>query len=249
MHNLDPIWLIFAGFGGGLAGSIAGLASLVSYPALLAVGLPPVTANVTNTVALVFSSAGSIWGSTPELRDRRGHIKWLVPTAIAGGIIGSVLLLALPSKSFTLVVPVLIGLASLGVLVRRNSASTTVTSPHAPGRVLTVWIFAIGIYGGYFGAAAGVLMLAVLMFCTAESMARSNAMKNLLIGGANGIAAIAFILFSTVRWSDAIPLAVGFLVGGRLGPVVVRHAPTRPLRYVIACAGLGIAVHLGLDAY
>jgi hypothetical protein len=87
------------------------------------------------------------------------------------------------------------------------------------------------------------------MFCTGESIARSNAMKNLLLGGANGIAAIAFILFSTVRWSDAIPLAIGFLVGGRLGPVIVRHTPTRPLRYVIACAGLGLAVHLGLDAY
>jgi uncharacterized membrane protein YfcA len=110
-------------------------------------------------------------------------------------------------------------------------------------------VFVIGIYGGYFGAAAGVLMLSVLMFCTGESIARSNAMKNLLLGGANGIAAIAFILFSTVRWSDAIPLAIGFLVGGRLGPVIVRHTPTRPLRYVIACAGLGLAVHLGLDAY
>jgi len=248
MNNLDPIWLVFAGFGGGLVGSIAGLASLVSYPALLAVGLPPVTANVTNTVALVFSSAGSILGSTTELRDRREHIKWLAPTAIAGGIIGSALLLAMPSKSFTLVVPVLIGLASLGVLIRRNPANTTVTSPHAPGWVLTVWVFVVGIYGGYFGAAAGVLLLAVLMFCTGESLARSNAMRNLLLGGANGVAAIAFILFSTVRWADAIPLAIGFLVGGRLGPAIVRRAPTRPLRYLITCAGFGVTVHLGLDA-
>lgn len=249
MHNLDPIWLAFAGFGGGLVGSMAGLASLVSYPALLAVGLSPVSANVTNTVALVFTSAGSILGSKTELRDRMGHIKWLGPTAIAGGITGSLLLLALPSKSFTLVVPVLIGVAALGVLIRRNPASTTLASPHTPGWVLTVWIFVIGIYGGYFGAAAGVLMLAVLMFCTGESLARSNAMKNLLLGGANGIAAIAFILFSTVRWADAMPLAIGFFVGGRLGPVVVRRAPTRPLRYLIACAGVGVAVHLGLDTY
>src|SRR5665213_100688 len=118
MHNLDPIWLTFAGFGGGLVGSMAGLASLVSYPALLAVGLSPVSANVTNTVALVFTSAGSILGSKTELRDRMGHIKWLAPTAIAGGITGSLLLLALPSKSFTLVVPVLIGLTALGATRR-----------------------------------------------------------------------------------------------------------------------------------
>jgi uncharacterized membrane protein YfcA len=249
VHNLDPIWLVFAGFGGGLAGSIAGLASLVSYPALLAIGLAPVTANVTNTVALVFNSTGSIWGSRPELSDRRGHIKVLVPTAIAGGITGGLLLLAMPSKSFTLVVPVLIGVASLGVLIRRNPANLIVASPHAPGWVLTIWVYFIGVYGGYFGAAAGVLMLAVLLYSTGESIARANAMKNLLLGGANGIAAIAFIVFGSVRWSAAIPLALGFLAGGRLGPIIVRRAPTQPLRYLIACAGLGLAVHLGLDAY
>jgi hypothetical protein len=155
----------------------------------------------------------------------------------------------MPSRSFTLVVPVLIGFASLGVLVRRNPASAVVASPHAPGWVLTVWVYFIGVYGGYFGAAAGVLLLAVLLYFTGESLARANAMKNLLIGVANGVAAIAFIIFGSVRWSAAIPLALGFLVGGRLGPVIVRRAPTRPLRYFIACAGLGLAVHLGLDAY
>lgn len=249
MHNLDWLWLIFAGFGGGLAGSIAGLASLVSYPALLAIGLPPVTANVTNTVSLVFNSTGSIWGSRPELAGQGGRIKWLAPTAIIGGITGGLLLLALPSRSFTLVVPFLIGFASLGVLVRRNPTREMTNAAHPPSRSLTIWVFFIGLYGGYFGAAAGVLMLAVLLFATGETLPRSNAMKNLLLGGANGIAAIAFIVFGSVRWSDAIPLAIGFLMGGRLGPEIVRRAPTRPLRFMIAIAGLGLAIHLGLDAY
>ena len=249
VHNLDWLWLIFAGFGGGLAGSIAGLASLVSYPALLAIGLPPVTANVTNTVSLVFNSTGSIWGSRPELAGQSGRIKWLAPTAVAGGIAGGLLLLALPSRSFTLIVPFLIGFASLGVLVRRNPTRAKTSAAHPPSWSLTVWVFFIGVYGGYFGAAAGVLMLAVLLFSTGESLPKSNAMKNLLLGGANGVAAIAFIIFGSVRWSAAIPLAIGFLMGGRLGPEIVRRAPTRPLRFFIASAGLVLAVHLGLSAY
>src|SRR5579863_7639530 len=112
--------MVLAGFGGGLVGSVAGLASLVSYPALLAVGLPPVTANVSNTVALVASSIGSITGSRPELRGQRAQARRLAGISIAGGVIGGVLLLATPSSAFALIVPWLIGLASVAILVRRN---------------------------------------------------------------------------------------------------------------------------------
>ncbi len=249
MSGLDPLWLVLAGLGGGLSGSVAGLASLVSYPALLAVGLPPVAANVSNTVALVFSSTGSVWGSRPELTGQRARARRLAASAVGGGIVGAVLLLATPSSSFALVVPWLIGLASLGVLIRRNPARPTHTSTHPPGWALTAGVFLIAVYGGYFGAAAGVLMLTVLLLSTGETLARSNAMKNLLLGGANAVAALAFVVFGPVRWSVVLPLAVGFLVGGRLGPAVVRRAPSGPLRVLIACGGLGLAVHLGLDAY
>ena len=110
-------------------------------------------------------------------------------------------------------------------------------------------MFLITVYGGYFGAAAGVLLLALLLSVSGESLARSNAMKNLVLGLANAVASVAFIAFGPVRWSAVVPLAAGFLVGGRLGPLVVRRAPAGPLRVLIACAGLGLAVHLGLDAY
>jgi uncharacterized protein len=249
VRNLDPLWLVFAGFGGGLSGSVAGLASLISYPALLAVGLSPVAANVSNTVALVFSSAGSISGSRPELRGQRGRIRHLGVSALAGGIVGGVLLLATPSKSFALIVPWLIGLASLGVLVRRDPARTPPHPGHKPSWMLVSGVFVIAIYGGYFGAAAGVLLLTVLLLSTGEPLARSNAMKNVLLGLANTVAAVAFVCFGPVRWSAVVPLALGFLVGGRLGPVVVRRTPAGPLRALIACAGVGLAVHLGLDAY
>jgi hypothetical protein len=110
-------------------------------------------------------------------------------------------------------------------------------------------VFLVTVYGGYFGAAAGVLLLALLLIATGEPLARRNAMKNLLLGLANAVAAVVFVVFGPVRWSAVLPLAVGFLVGGRLGPLVVRRAPPGPLRAVIACAGLALAVHLGVDAY
>jgi len=249
MGSLDSLWLLVAGFGGGLTGSVAGLASLVSYPALLAVGLAPVAANVTNTVALVFSSIGSISGSRPELHDQLPRARRLCGISVLGGVTGGVLLLVTSSSAFALIVPWLIGLASLAILIRRAPR------PHAPADqqhatwLLAAGVFLIAVYGGYFGAAAGVLLLAVLLWSTTESLARSNALKNLLLGLANGVAAVTFVLFGSVRWSAVVPLAAGFLVGGRLGPAIVRKVPAAPLRVLIACAGVGLAVHLGMDAY
>jgi uncharacterized protein len=257
----DSVWLVLAGFGGGIAGSTAGLASLVSYPALLAVGLPPVTANVSNTVALVFSSVGSVGGSRPELRGQRARTRRLAFIAVSGGIVGAVLLLATPSSAFAKVVPWLIGLASLGILIPRNLTLTLSRRPQGPldpatpegehraSLALGLGVFLIAIYGGYFGAGAGVLLLALLLLTSDETLPRNNAMKNVLLGVANAVAAVAFVLFGPVRWSAVLPLAAGFLIGGRLGPIIVRRAPAGPLRAVIACAGLGLAVHLGLDAY
>jgi uncharacterized membrane protein YfcA len=248
IHGWDYLWLVLAGIGGGLAGSVAGLASVVSYPALLAVGLPPVSANVSNTVALVFGTVGSVGGSRPELRGQRARARRLAIVAVAGGLVGATLLLLTPSDQFALVVPWLIGGASMAVLLAPN-ASPTRRTVETPRWELIATVFAIAVYGGYFGAGAGVLLLAALMFMTGENLPRSNAMKNLTLGLANAVAAVAFALFGPVHWLAVLPLAAGFLIGGRTGPVIVRHAPTGPLRAVIALAGLGLAVHLGLDAY
>jgi len=246
--GLDPLWLVLAGFGAGLTGSVAGLASLVSYPALLSVGLSPVSANVSNTVALVFSAVGSVWGSRPELAGQRQRARALGVVAMGGGAAGGAALLATPSSTFALVVPWLIGVASVAILAQRE----VVQGP--PRHRLPPWavqasVLAVAVYCGYFGAAAGVLLLALLLVVTGEPLARSNALKNLLLGSANAVAAVGFAAFGPVHWGAALPLAAGFLGGGRLGPVVVRRAPVRPLRVLIALAGLGLAVHLGLDAY
>jgi uncharacterized protein len=245
----QALFLVVAGVGTGLAGSIAGLASLVSYPALLAVGLTPVAANVTNTTALVFNTVGTMAGSRPELRGQRSRIRELGAVAVTGGLLGGVILLLTPAGAFERVVPWLIGLGSLTILVPRRPTLHLDDAPAPASRALFAGTFLIGVYGGYFGAAAGVLMLALLLITTADTLPRSNALKNVLLGISNVVAAAVFAIFGPVHWSAAIPLAAGVLVGGRVGPIVVRHSPARALRVLIALAGLGLAIHLGLDAY
>lgn len=240
------LFLVCAGIGGGLSGSIAGLASLVSYPALLAVGLPPVTANVTNTVALVCSSTGSIIGSRPDLVGQRARVRQLALAGVIGGACGGALLLLTPADSFERLVPFLIAGASLAILARRRIVDTAATAdgPHrmSPGVVAGVGV--VGVYGGYFGAGAGVMLLALLLFATGDPLPRCNAVKNVVLGIANGVAAVAFAVFGDVRWGVVAPLGLGLLVGGRLGPIVVRRAPQGPLRAFIALAGLALALKL-----
>ena len=249
MFGHHPFLLVLAGFGAGLTGSIAGLASLISYPALLAVGLPPVTANVTNTVALVFNGVGSTWGSVPELRGQWSWLRNLVVAGLLGGALGSAALLITPPGAFELAVPWLIAVASTAIVIPLPARWGSRSGGAARRPAVTVAMFVVAVYGGYFGAAAGVLMLAVLLTGTTEGIARASAVKNVVLGTANGVAAVAFVTFGPVRWSVVVPLAAGLLAGGRLGPIVVRRAPVRILRILIAVAGLGLAVHLGIDAY
>lgn len=249
MSAAELLLLVLAGLGAGLVGSIAGLASLISYPALLAIGLPPVMANVTNTVALVFSSGGSALSSRPELSGQATRLLRLGVVAVLGGVIGGLLLLITPPGAFQLIVPWLIALASMAILVPRRPQEVQHLDRAGNAIGLTVGVFLVAVYGGYFGAAAGVLMLALLLASTRESLARSNAVKNAVLGLANATAAVTFVLFSSVHWSLVAPLALGCFAGGRLGPLLVRHAPAGPLRIAIAVAGMGLAIHLGIDAY
>lgn len=245
----ELVLLVLAGIGGGLAGSIAGLASVSTYPALLLVGLPPVTANVTNTVALVFNGVGSVWGSLPELEGQGARLKKVVPTALVGGAAGAALLLSIPSEGFERAVPVLLAGAAIVIALPRRR--TVRTGPRSTGRtvLLGATILAICVYGGFFGAAAGVLLLALFLAMGGESLARANATKNVVLGTANSAAALVFLVFGPVSWAAVVPLGIGCLIGSRLGPAVVRRAPATPLRLLIAIAGLTLAVKLGFDAY
>jgi uncharacterized protein len=239
--------LVVAGVAAGISGSVAGLASLISYPALLALGLPAVTANVTNTVALVFGGIGSVSASRLELAGQARRVLPLALATLSGGAIGGLLLMLAPAASFEYIVPWLIAAASAAVLLPRRVRSAMPRRFHWPALIAGTTV--IGIYGGYFGAASGVLLVALLLAMTDESLARISAARNLLLCLSNTVAAVVFICFGSVRWLAAFPLAVGFLIGGRLGPIIARKAPPAALRRVIAIGGIGLAIKLGWHTY
>lgn len=238
---------MLAGIGAGLVGAMTGLASLVSYPALLAVGLPPLTANVTNSIAMVGTTIGAAAGSRPELTGQRDQVLKLCAITAAGGISGAVLLLVTPPGMFTLVVPWLIAAASVLLLFAPKLRALAARSDGVGlGPLTGLAAFGVAVYCGYFGAAAGVLMLALLSVIWAQSLARSNAAKNLATGAANLIAAVLFAFTGKVDWPAALTLCAGSTIGAWLGPALVRRLPATPLRIVIAIAGLGLAVSLAV---
>lgn len=244
----EVLLLFVAGIGGGLIGSIAGLASLTTYPALLMVGLPPVTANVTNTVALVFNGFGAVPGSLPELAGQGPRLQRLIPMAALGGAAGAALLLSIPAEGFENAVPMLLALASVAIALPRGKgpvAEPTVARTIAQGVAVSL----ICVYGGFFGAAAGVLLLALFLRTGTETLPEANAVKNVVLGIANGVAAVGFAIFAPVHWPAVVAMGLGCLLGARLGPIVVRRAPATPLRLLIAVAGLALAIKLGFDAY
>jgi uncharacterized membrane protein YfcA len=247
----DPgvfLLLVLAGVGAGLTGSIAGLASLVSYPALLAAGLPPVTANITNTVAMLGTTAGGAAGARPELAGQRRSIVPLCVITTVGGACGGLVLLLTPSGAFTAIVPWLIGGASVVLMAGPRLRRLAAGAEHRGLSPATaVAAFFIGSYGGYFGAAAGVLMLALLVSVWNQPLARTNAAKNLVTGSANLLAAIIFAVTGKVDWPAALAVCLGSLGGAWLGSTLVRHLPPTPLRIGIGIAGLGLAAVLAFS--
>lgn len=247
MSPAEYAFVAGAGVLAGLSGSVAGLASLFSYPALLYVGLPPVAANVTNTVSMFATTVGAAAGSRPELRGQSRRVLVMVAVAGTGGVAGAALLLSTPAEAFERVVPWLIALGAVALLLRdhirgwaerREIADSYVSVP------ALLLVGCVGVYGGYFGAAAGVLMLAVITASVSEPLPVSNAVKNLATGSANLVAAVAYAVLAPVHWGAAGALSAGAVIGSWMGPAVVRRVAERPLRLLIAVAGLGLAVQL-----
>lgn len=233
--------LVGAGLVAGTVGAAGGITTLVSYPALLAVGLTPLSANVTNAVSLSASLVGSSLGARPELAGQRARWARWVPVVVAGCLVGVVTLLETPAPLFARVVPYLLLAAALALvaqpwLVRRRAA--------AHPALLGVALFAVGVYVGYFGAGSGVMVLALLAVILDEPLARANALKNVVLGAADVVAAVAFLLFGPVRLAPALALGVGLLAGSSIGPSITRRAPEAPLRWAVAAMGAGLGLWL-----
>jgi hypothetical protein len=242
MSPAANLFLVVAGLLAGIVGTGGGITSLVSYPALLAVGLAPLAADVANLVALVACWPGSALSSRRELA---GSGRWLargLPLAGLGAAAGAGLLLTTPSALFDRLVPFLLAAGSLAlllqpVLTRRLRARR--------GPVLALPVVAlVSVYSGYFGAGAGVLLLAVLLVLVDQRLPEANAVKNMLNGAGTVMAATVLVVAGPVDWAAVVPLAVGLFAGATLGPVVVRHLPPVVVRVAVAALGLGLAVRL-----
>jgi len=240
--------LLGVGVLAGIVSTVASIASVVSYPALLALGLSPVSANVTNTVALMFTAVGAAAGSRPELTGQGRRVARLGLLTAAGGGAGAALLLLTPPRGFEYVAPVLIALGSVLILCRGRAGVPAASTP-AGGWLSRAGVFAVAVYIGYFGAAGGVLMLALLIRLFSQPLARTNALKNVISGLANAVAGVGFAIFGPVRWTAALPLAAGFLVGGWIGPALVRRLPAAGLRMFVGTCGLAVAIRLGISTY
>lgn len=245
----EAVSVALAGLAAGTINTVVGSGTLVTFPVLLAVGYPPVLANVTNTVGLVPGSLSGAIGYRAELAGQGRRLARLGVASVLGGLTGGLLLLVLPESAFRAVVPVLIALACVlvvaqpwlaGRLRERQSASRRTHG----GPVLHVAVFAAGVYGGYFGAAQGVLLIAVLGLLLDEHLQRVNAAKNVLALLVNAVAALLFVAVTDVAWTAALLIAAGAVVGGQVGASVGRRVPQRVLRGLVVVVGVVAIVQM-----
>jgi len=249
--DTSRMWITWVSLGGagliaGMSGTVTGIGSVFSYPALLAVGLPATAANVTNTVSLALGGVGGMYGSRPELAGHAATVRRLCLACALGSVLGSVLLLTTPPDIFGHVVPFLVGGASASILLpRRRPNDDGTADPRATRWRTNCGVIAASIYNGYFAAAGGVLIIAVLLATTRFTLTRINAFKNAVIVVSDLAATITFAIFGPVSWTDVPPLAIGLLAGSWIGPSIARRLPPGKLRLGIALVGLGLAVKLG----
>ena len=238
-----------AGVGAGFINTVAGSGTLITFPTLLAFGVPPVTANVSNNVGLVPGAVSGAVGWRRELSGQRSRAIRLATGSTLGGLLGAVLLLVLPAAAFGAIVPVLVGLGIVLVaaqpLINRRVAQAHAARGARDARWLWPGVALTGVYGGYFGAAQGILLMAVLGVGTNDSLHRNNALKNVLSALVNAVAAAIFIVVADVDWMIVLLIGVGSVVGALIGARAGRRMPAAVLRAVIVVVGVvALAVFL-----
>jgi uncharacterized membrane protein YfcA len=243
MRLLDIALLVSAGFAGGTVNAIAGGATFFTFPAMLAAGVPPVAANASNTVALFPASLAASVALRRELATVRPHLPRLLTVGLAGGIAGAVLLLATSDRAFMALVPWLLLLATLIFAfspqllawVRAHRGADTIIFRPSAGTLVLIAVCAV--YGGYFGAGVGIMMMAGLALAGLEDLQVANALKNLLAGAINGIAVVVFVASGVVVWPAALVMLAGAVLGGVFGARIARRIPKLVFRWLVIAIG------------
>jgi uncharacterized membrane protein YfcA len=248
LSGIEAAAVLVAGVGAGAINTVVGSGTLLTFPLLLAIGYGPVTANVSNTIGLAPGGFSGAFGYRRELVGQEHRMTVLLAASIIGGAAGAVLLLALPSSAFDAVVPVFIAVAVVLVIVQPAVTRRLASRPHGETRtgLARVGVLGSGVYGGYFGAAQGVLLMAVLGLTLPDHLQRTNALKNLLAATVNLVAGLIFVFAASVAWEAAALLAVGSIIGGQLGANLARRLSATALRGVVVLVGVIAVLHLTL---
>jgi uncharacterized membrane protein YfcA len=230
-----------AGFAAGGVNTIVGSGSLITFPTLLAVGYSPVVANVSNSVGLVPGGVSGAIGYRRELKGQWRRVGWLATGTASGALLGGILLLELPESVFDAVVPVLILLSAVLMALKRTPAAHTATDHNGAGLAAS---FATGIYGGYFGAAQGIILMSLLRLCYPDDLQRLNGIKIVLTAIANAVSAALFILVADVAWEAVGLIALGSVLGAQVAAKYGRRIPSEGLRWIVVCGATIVAVIL-----
>ncbi len=248
MTALHALAIFAAGIAAGTINTVVGSGTLITFPVLLALGYPPVVANVSNTVGLVPGSAAGAIGYRRELSGQRARAVRLAIASVIGAVIGAVLLLSLPASAFKTIVPVFIALALIAIVAQprlvRALGSRRVAGHEHPGAWTLLAVLLCGVYGGYFGAAQGIMLIAILSLAIDEELQRINALKVVLAGLVNLVAGVIFVFAAHVAWEAAALIAVGSTIGGVAGARWGRRLPPTALRGVIVVVGLIAIIRL-----
>ncbi len=243
MSFVESAVILLSGVAAGTINTVVGPGTLHTFPTLLAFGVPPVTANVSNTLGMVPGPLSGAWGYRAELSGQRARIIRLGLFSATGAVIGAVLLLVLPSSAFRAIVPVLILLGLVLVIIgprvtRRAAEQSSRGIPEHGAAWVPPAILGAGVYGGYFGAAQGVLVMGIFGVGLEDTLHRQNALKNMIVPCANAAAAIVFLFSGRIDWMIVLLLAVGSILGGQIGAHVGRRLPAPVLRGVIVLVGV-----------
>jgi uncharacterized membrane protein YfcA len=245
---LHAIAIVAAGIAAGTINTVVGSGTLITFPTLLAFGYAPVVANVSNAIGLVPGSLTGAVGYRRELRNQRRRMLPLAIASVAGGTVGAVLLLTLSASAFKTIVPVFIGIAVVLIVIQpwltRRLGARRRRSDERIGLPATVGVFLSGVYGGYFGAAQGILLLSILALAVEDHLQRINALKVLMAGLVNLIAGIIFAIVAHIAWGAAGLIAVGSIVGGIIGARQGRRLSPLALRLVVVAVGIAAIVRL-----